>query len=172
MDGGLVYYQGRATWEPEGATAEERKRWVKLTNYRKTLNPINRDGQAHAEDVLFNYDRAKPEPHVVICEGPIDAMKVGPHAVALLGKKASPAKIERLLRMHATRYTIYLDRGDEERAAARSLGKELSAFAPTFLAEPPPGYDPGNLNPTQNAQVIAQARPLRSEALRSDLRIG
>lgn len=171
MDGGLVYYQGRATWEPEGATKEERKRWEKLTNYRKTLNPINRENQAHAEDVLFGYDRARVEPHVVICEGPIDALKVGPHAVALLGKKASDAKIERLLRMHATRYTVYLDRGEEERAAAEALAKELSGFAPTFVAEPPAGFDPGKLSLEQNAIVIARARPIRMSGLRSNLRL-
>ncbi len=161
MDGGLVYYQGRATWDPPAGTSEHRRAWVKATGYRKTLNPVNRDGNASAEQVLFNYDRAMVEPHVVICEGPIDAIKVGQHAVALFGKVPSNTKIERLLRMHAQRYTIYLDPGDEERDSAEQLAAELSGFAPTFIATPPDGSDPGSLSQEENRRVLGQAEPYR-----------
>jgi len=83
----------------------------------------------------------------------------------------SPMKVERLLRMHARRYTVYLDPGAEEAEAAESLAGELSGFAPTFIAIPPAGLDPGDLTPEQNAAVIAQGRPWRGAALKSDLRI-
>jgi len=156
MDGALVYWQGRASWDPPFADAEQNKQWVKSTRYRKTLNPRADDaGQnATAGEVLFNYDFARTAPHVVIVEGPFDAMQVGPHAVALLGQ-GTGAKLARLRAMGATRYTVYLDRDAED--AARRLAGELAALAPTYLATPPPGHDPGSLDPARNAAVIAAA---------------
>lgn len=143
MDGGLVYWQGRQAQDPPTGP--------------KTLNPRSQEGFATAQDVLFNYDAAKRDSHVVICEGPIDALKVGPNAVALFGKISSPVKVARLIRMRAMRYTVYLDRGEEERQHAERLAKQLDAYAPTYLATPPLGYDPGALTVEQNAHVIANA---------------
>ena len=166
MDGGMVYWQGRAAWNPPaGLVGEQKRAWVKATRYRKTLNPYNpREGepyQAHAGEVIYNYDRAHHEPAVVICEGPIDAMKCGPHAVALLGK-GTPDKIARLRRMRAQRYTIYLDRGEEEWAKALGIAAALSSYAEVYLATPPEGYDPGALDMAANAAVVAAAVPYMS----------
>jgi len=172
MDGGLVYWQGRASWDPpKHLDKDGRKAWAKATGYRKTLNPANRDKQASAEEVLFNYDRARVSTHVVVVEGPIDALQVGPHCVALFGKRASDTKVERLLRMLAHRYTIYLDPGAEEHAKARQLARQLHEFAPTFIASPPPGADPGELTPEQNARIIEKAPAYRTQGLTSRLRI-
>jgi hypothetical protein len=59
--------------------------------------------------------------------------------------------------MKAARYTVYLDRGVEEWERAQQLARELSVYAPTFLALPPEGFDAGALTPEQNAHVIGQA---------------
>jgi len=148
MDDGLVYWQARAAFDPPGG---ERK------GFKKTMNPKSVEGNALAGDVLLNYDRARTEQHVVITEGPFDAIKVGINAVAMLGKVPTPHKVARLLRMRAMRYTIYLDRGQEERQYAETLARQLSVQAPTFIATPPEGYDPGALTPEQNAWVIDNA---------------
>ncbi len=172
MDGGLVYWQARATWDPpKGLSRDQRKAWEKATAYRKTLNPLNEEQRAGASEVLFNYDGARVAEHVVVCEGPIDAIKVGTHAVALFGKVASPTKVERLLRMAARRYTVYLDPGEEERERALALCEQLSDFAPTFVTQPPPGCDPGKLTPAQNAAIIAAAPPYKPTGLKSNLRV-
>lgn len=178
MDRALVYYQGRATWDPPAhLTGSDRRAWIDETKYIKTCNPFNREGQAAGHDVLFNYDRASVQEHIVICEGPIDALKVGPHAVALLGKEPTPAKVERLIRASAFTYTVYLDRGvpDKkgrliEREKAEALASELSGFADVFIATPPEGYDPGALTREQNAYVIANAVPWKSRLLSSNLK--
>lgn len=160
MDGGLVYWQARATWDPPAElTKGQRNVWVDETKWRKTLNPWEGEVDILAERVLFNHDRAKTAGHIVVCEGPIDAMKVGPHAVALLGKTATGERLERLRRMSARRYTIYLDRGEEEAACARQLAADLSTFADVFVATPPEGFDPGKLSPEQNAHIVGQAEP-------------
>lgn len=172
MDHALVYWQGRATWDPPPhLEGEARRQWVDHHKYRKTLNPTARSGSdaATAGDVVFNWDNASASEHVVICEGPIDAMKVGSHAVALFGKKATEPKIDRITRMNAMRYTVYLDRGKEEQEAAEYLARELEPFGEVFIAVPPRGHDPGSLTPEQNAEVIRRARPFRSDLLSSDL---
>jgi hypothetical protein len=145
MDGAVVYYQARSI----GDDAQP-----------KVLNPSSREAEATASEVLYGYDLARGSQHVVVVEGLFDALRVGPHAVALLGKTASPAKVERLRRMSATRYTVYLDRGDEERREARRLASLLAEWAPTFVAEPPEGYDAGSLDRARNAEVVAAAVPV------------
>jgi hypothetical protein len=176
MDGGLVYWQGRAMYEPPPAPPElvdpaQRKAWtkdwIKANHYQKSRNPIDLGAHASASEALLNYDRARMSPHVVICEGPFDAIKVGDHAVALLGKVAQQAKIERLLRMRAQRYTVYLDRGVQERAHAERLAEELRHYAPTFIATPPEGYDPGSLSREQNAWVVDHAERWTGAQLRA-----
>jgi hypothetical protein len=172
MDGGLVYWQGRACWDPpKHLNGDQRRAWSKATGYRKTLNLPSSEERVGASEILLNYDAARTAQHVVIVEGPIDAVQVGASAVALLGKVPTPTKVERLLRMHAMRYTVYLDPGVEERAKAEALATQLSDFAPTFIATPPVGYDPGSLTPEQNAYVIEKAPAFRARGLVSELRI-
>lgn len=164
LKGKLVYWQARATWDPPvGLTPEGKKVWLRETNYRKTLNPVADAHLYHAtaSDVLLNWDRASTSEHVVICEGPIDAIKVGAHAVALLGKYATPGKLTLLKNCRAGRYTVYLDRGDEERVQAEKLATELSQWAPVFMATPPLGRDAGALSSTENAEVVRRAVPFR-----------
>jgi hypothetical protein len=173
MDGGLVYWQARAAWDPPPhLTPEQKKAWVKATRYRKTLNPINAMPgipRATAGEVLFNYDRASRAGHVVICEGPVDAIKVGPHAVALLGK-GTDTKVARLRRMGARRYTVYLDRGEEERAKAEQIAADLAGWAEVYIATPPARHDPGSLTPEQNANVVERAEPAGEIGLKSALK--
>lgn len=182
MDGGLVYWQARAIWNPPaGLSKSARKAWIEATSYRKNLNPLNppeskKKTQATAGDVLYNYDRASAYEHVVICEGPVDVLKVGPHATGLLGK-GTDVKIERLRRMNAKYYTVYLDRGEvkpgelksEERQKAEWIAFELANFAPTYIAVPPEGFDAGALSCEQNARIIDQAESVADIGLQSNL---
>lgn len=124
---------------------------------------------ATAGEVLYNFDRARTSAHVVVVEGPVDAIKVGPHAVALLGK-GTDEKVRRLRLMSASRYTVYLDRGAEEWRRTLELASALSGYAQVYLAEPPLGRDAGDLSPQENAEVLARALPLRDAGLRSSLR--
>ena len=154
MDGALVYWQARATWEPPPDAARG--------TFIKVLNPLaTDDASTHASEVLFGYDRASVEPHIVVCEGPIDAIKVGPHAVALLGKVASPAKLARIRRLRAHRVTLYLDRGTEERASAERIAASLAGLFEVRIATPPEGHDPGSLDRATNAHILAAAEPFR-----------
>lgn len=155
MDGTTVYWQGRASWNPPFG-GEAGKKWAKETGYRKTLNPPSREDRAAGGEVLFGFDFARTAEHVVIVEGPVDAIKVGTHAVALLGQ-GTDAKLARLRAMKARRYTVYLDRGESEAARAQWLARELSAIAETYIATPPEGWDAGALSPSENEAVVSAA---------------
>ena len=76
MEGKLVFWQARATWE---VTKDE----------KKVLNPSG----VSARSVLYNYDIAKNYEVIVLCEGFIDALKVGPNAMATNGKNLHPAQL-------------------------------------------------------------------------------
>jgi len=168
MGGQLVYWQARATWDPPDLPADGRKAWIKRTRYIKSLNVPG----ASAAPVLFNYDQALHAPEAVVVEGPIDAMKVGPNAVALLGKIATADKFERLIRMSAKRFTIYLDRGSEELASALDLAQRLANYVSVRVALPPEGMDAGDLTPEENARVIAAATPIKdAQMLVGEIRI-
>jgi hypothetical protein len=170
MDHTLVFWQGRKTWDPpRELTGEARKAWIARTGYKKTLNPVSIGQVATGGEVLFNYDMARHAETIVICEGPVDAVKVGTHAVALLGKTAQAVKVERLRRTTARAFVIYLDRGAEESASALALARELAPFAAVWIATPPEGHDPGSLSVAQNAEVIAAAVPFVADKLNAPL---
>lgn len=166
MDRGLVYYQGRAMWDPppelEGVA---RRDWVESTGYRKTLNPISKadDSQAHGHEVMFNYDRAAAHEWIIITEGPVDAIKAGDNAVALIGKDPNPVKLERIARLPARTYVVYLDYGADE--SAEHIAKELHQYGDVLIATPPPGKDPGDLTRDENAACIQQAARYQPGAL-------
>jgi len=161
MDGTLVYWQARAIYDPPPLLqGHDLRGWKERNAYIKSINPSLSSADApQAHEVIYNYERARDEPHVVICEGPIDTIKIGLHAVGLLGKAAGPVKLERLKRMRASRFTIYLDHGPEELESARRIASELSAMAEVRICTSPPGYDAGALDRATNAAIVAAAIP-------------
>lgn len=171
MDGRVVYWQGRATWDPPlGLTREQRKAWVDDTKYRKTMNPTARTPEdTTAQEVLLGYDAARSHRHVVVVEGPFDQIKIGPHGVAMLGKAVSPQKVALLQRLRVDRYTIYLDRGAEEMQWAEHLAAQLYSHAPVHVAVPPEGRDPGSLARHENAAIVQAAPRWRAGMLTSGL---
>jgi len=94
----LVYWQGRDVLEsahPDWGT----------DTYRKVRNPKG----ISANKVLYNYDNAKHFNEIVICEGFIDACKVGDNAVATNGKHLHPAQMELLSKTDAEGVVIIWD---------------------------------------------------------------
>lgn len=166
QNGMLLYWQARACWDPPpGLSPEDRRGWVKLTEYVKSINPPMRLGHAVAGDVLLNYDRARHFDHVVVVEGPFDAIKVGPYAVALLGKVPTEAKISALLGTAAKRITIYLDRGEEEARCGLQLAQALAPYRAVFIAQPPENKDAGDLTVEENWATVCGAVPFAGKAL-------
>lgn len=117
-------------------------------------------------EVLFNWPEARTKNQVVICEGVFDAMAIGPHAVAILGKTASGTQQAMLRRMRASQLVIALD-GDAHREAV-ALGRSLAGYGKDVrVAELPEGEDPASLDRAALARCIREAEPvsLRSVVL-------
>lgn len=96
MEGKLVFWQARATWE-EGDREED--------EFKKVLNPKG----VSARSVLYNYDKAREFKEIIITEGFVDAVKVGPDAVATNGKNIHPQQIEWLLKTEAKSVVLLWD---------------------------------------------------------------
>lgn len=82
MDGKVVFWQARATWESEE------------DDFKKVLNPKG----VSARSVLYNYDIAKNYETVILVEGFMDAAKTGPDAMATNGKNLHPQQVEWLIK--------------------------------------------------------------------------
>lgn len=172
MNGQLVYWQARATWDaPAHLHGKEKRAWEEATGYRKTINPIARSEEdTGAAEALFGLDTAVGSQVLVLVEGPVDAIKVGRHAVALLGKSFQPAKLARLSRLRGpSEVIVYLDRDAPKQA--QQWAEELAPYLPVRIVVPPEGYDPGALTPAQNAAILATAAVYRpGGALSSSLK--
>jgi hypothetical protein len=160
MDRTLVYYQGRATWDsPAGLSKAERKKWEEETGYRKSLNALSEEPYADADEVVYGYDDCLASEIVTIVEGPFDRVKVGAHCLALLGKSMSAIKAERLRRLPARRYILYLD-PEVPQESIQEMAAELQTSGEVFRAVAPAQRDPGALSPSENQFCLERAVPI------------
>lgn len=139
MENNLVFWQARATWsEP------------KNKDFKKVLNP---SGLSVKCGILYNYDHAKEFKQIVITEGFMDALKVGPDAVATNGKNLHERQCEYLQKTNAKEIVLLWDR-DAWTDGARKKDKMCSIERATKLLRSysfivkafkmPEGRDPGS----------------------------
>lgn len=86
-EGRFVYFQARAMWDPKPGET-----------HIKALNPPSMRGAAVSSEVVMNLDQARLYPRVAIVEGPVDAVKTGPDAVATFGKQLHAVQVAKLRR--------------------------------------------------------------------------
>lgn len=167
MDHVLVYWQARSIYDPPpGVTWRQ---WADETGRTKNRNLPNDGIHAEGHEVVYGYDRVRNAETVVLVEGPIDRLRVGPEfTVALLGKAADPVKIERLRRLPCRRYVIYLD-ADVTPELVETLARELHEAGEISIVVPPEGTDPGDWNRSQNAEILAQAATWSPSGLRLEI---
>jgi DNA primase len=74
----------------------------------KYINP-----KSESKKVLFNPGALESYKEVVICEGAFSAMAVGDNAIALVGKSATRAKLERLKQSDVEHFIVTIEEGAE-----------------------------------------------------------
>lgn len=163
MGGRVVFWQARAMWRLRDGD-------------RKVLNPENSpcacvDGRptpdpgcrvcsgsgnrlATASEVLFGFDSAVRYRRVAVVEGPVSALRVGPDAVATLGKKISVVQALRLVRAGVREVDLMWD-ADAPREILRAA-PWLSQFFLVRVVAMPWG-DPGDRTAAENARLRASA---------------
>ncbi len=90
---------------------------------------------------------------VVVCEGPTDAWRIGPGAVALMGVKYTQAQVVRIARY--PRRIICFDPDAQERS--RALASELAPFPGETLVVVPGAKDIAESSPDDIEEVRALA---------------
>jgi hypothetical protein len=99
------------------------------------------------KDLLYGEDFAGHT--IIIVEGPTDAWRIGPGAVATFGTRPSPAQILRMGR-YAKRYVLF-DHGAER--YAQSLVRELSVFPGETYNVTIDADDPDSMKPKELSMV-------------------
>jgi len=150
-NGRLMYYQGRAMWDPQPGE-----------HYIKTLNPPKTPGASVSSDVLMNLDQACKHDEVVVTEGPIDCVHVGLDAVCSFGKKLHPRQIAKLIEAGVRKVVLMWDgpTAREPRGAWPEMFQTASVLDGAFdvrLVFLPAG-DPGDYTREQLNVYRAQAR--------------
>lgn len=106
-------YYGIGIWSDAGGYGKivipvERGFWQERSVFPNTPKYIS--PKMPKEDRLFNWRALNMFDHVVIAEGAFSAMSIlGRNAVALIGKKATPEQVARLINARPARYTVALD---------------------------------------------------------------
>lgn len=111
-----ITYEGRVvSWTTRAIGNRVAQRYISASAAEEEIN--------HKE-LLFGGDYVSHS--VVVCEGPFDAMKIGPGAVAVFGTAFSSAQVRRLARI--PRRFICFDSSKEAQKDARELANQLSCF--------------------------------------------
>jgi DNA primase len=158
----LLFYQGRAMWEP-GPDEE----------HIKTLGvwtPPDSKAEAGAGDVLLNLQHVQEQgiTRVAIVEGPVDCAHAWPDAVATFGKHITPRQIELLMRAGVRELDLCYDRDRPKRSptgqllpggweAMQKMAPKLADIFTVRLVQLPMGKDPGDLTKEQIDYYRAQA---------------
>lgn len=135
MRGELAGWQSRLMYNPDALTPEECEAmgfWKDGTG--KIVRPPKyfTDPSMRKGECLYNFDLARRSELVVICEGTMDAMAVGPCAVATFGKGVTDMQA-RLVQNNWKLAAILLDPGD----AAAEMMKLRAALTciPNFIVD-------------------------------------
>lgn len=104
------------------------------------------DSMIPISHLLYGIDHTRREQPVVVVEGPVDAWKIGPGAVSMLGMTATPQRITALELMEASRYFIMFDSGERELRNAQDLAMELGARGLSVEVLELAEGDPGDLS--------------------------
>lgn len=135
------------------------------TAERKVLYPKG----TKTSRVLFNYDRAKSFERVVLVEGALDAIRVGPRGMALFGTSISDAQVALLAKSEARDVVVMLDGDAAGEAGAEKVAKRLRTSFSVRLARLPVGTDPDDFERAVLFEKIDAALPLGGD-LRSHVR--
>jgi len=122
---------------------------------RKVLYPKH----SRTSKVIFNEAGAAEHETVVITEGVFDAMRVGEHAVAILGKSISQTQMRHLVSLGQERRLVVMLDADA-REEAEELASELAELCPgVYLAALPDGRgDPGECSGRELRRAVDRAR--------------
>lgn len=135
MYGKLAGWQSRLMYNPDRLTdAECRAMGFLLDENGEPVRPPKyfTDPAMKKGECLYNFDLAKQSELVVVCEGTMDAMSVGPCGVATFGKGVTDAQA-RILQSNWKLIAILLDPGDADEEMRKLRG--TLRYCPSFIVD-------------------------------------
>jgi len=154
--------------ERDGRLVGYQKRWVGETRYwdprketwAERMKIVSSKGIPTSHCLMFSDDMKGAE-HVILCEGPFDAIKVGylsGGAVASMGKQVSKGQIAFI--RHQGIKKVYLALDPDACRRTEALVREFSDLD-CYIIEPPAGAkDLGELDFEQAYECFLDARPV------------
>lgn len=150
----LIGWQGRTTKDDLVRYAKENGRV-----YQKSLNS---KGMPRAQSIMF-YDRIAPGSHIIICEGPIDAIKADScdgGNIATLGKTISDGQICLLKSKYPKR--IYLGLDPDAYKESEKLVEKFSEIDVYNLEIPKPYKDLGEMDFKDVKELFLSAKKINN----------
>jgi hypothetical protein len=137
-----VFRQGRpVSWTTRSISARAERRYV-------SADPAEEDEPI--KTLLYGEDMARNA--VVVVEGPMDAVRVGPGAVALFGLNVTDAQVLKIAGFPLR--VICMDNDERAQAVGRRLASQLAGFpGETAVVRLESGTDPGSADPEEIAEL-------------------
>lgn len=123
----------------------------------KSFNAPSTDKEYSKKNAVFNLNRAKHTPCIVINEGVPDALTVGDSGVATFGKQVTQAQVDLILSAVTPEQKIYILLDMDAKEQMESLGERLYAHHPeTYYVINPTGKDANDLGRNAVWEIINQ----------------
>lgn len=153
-DGTMKEHFPPSTWHPEGFAPH------KYLNARGSSR--NKLLFGFDQAVEFNKSRERKDRFCVLCEGPLDAAKMGPPAIALLGKNLSSFQAEELLKQFSVICTC-MDQDTAGGECFASIAKHLPGRVGIDVTVPDGHKDAGELSYEEAAELVRQCDPIERQ---------
>lgn len=109
--------------------------------------------------VKFNEQRAYKDKYCILCEGPMDAARLGPPAIAILGSSLSDIQAD-YLRASFGRICTVMDKDAAGKKCLEVINKRLPERVGTDIVLPNGCKDAGDLSPEEAAAINKQCDTL------------
>lgn len=128
----------------------------------KSINAPSSDNQLGKKDVIFNLNKAKEQPFIVITEGVFDALTLDKYGVATLGKSVSEEQIKLLKEQLEVRTSIYVFLDSDTPEKNIYLASKLYSSHPKTYIVPHDYKDANDLGMVGTLNIINKNRILAS----------
>lgn len=128
-------------------------------DYTKTAEKRYLNPPISTDKILFNYDSAKRHKQIILTEGALDTMKMGPQSTGLFSKVLHTGQMEMLLRTEAEEVVICLDPPEKDPDITKDISRIVSMLGSYFKLSYiyiPEGKDPGECTKEEMAQLYKE----------------